>query len=87
MCHSIIDRIPIHQDEIIDLINSQKLGKASGLDCISHQMLKKTARTTSKPLSLLFEKCISEKNLSSFVEEGLYNADIQEGKQESAGKL
>lgn len=43
MCHSIIDRIPIIQDEIIDLINSLKLGKASGLDCISHQMLKKTS--------------------------------------------
>jgi hypothetical protein len=44
ICHSIIDRTLIHWDEIIDMINSLKLGKASVLDCIPHQMLKKYSK-------------------------------------------
>jgi hypothetical protein len=42
------------------LINDLKLGKASGLDSIRHQMLKKTCNTVCVPLSLLFNLSLSK---------------------------
>ena len=46
------------QVEIIDIIKSLKINKASGLDTISHHMLKQTVNSISIPLLLLFQKCL-----------------------------
>jgi hypothetical protein len=48
------------ESEIIDIINSLDLDKASGPDFISHRMLKGVSRTISKPLSILFNRSLQE---------------------------
>ena len=52
--NSKIDIFYINSNQVIDILQTLKLGKASGNDSISHQMLKKTSYTVSVPLSLLF---------------------------------
>ena len=46
------------QDEVIDIIQSLKINKTSGLDTISHHMLKQTVNSISIPVLLLFQKCL-----------------------------
>ena len=44
----------ISENEITDILDNLKLGKASGPDLISHNMLKGTSKTICRPLQLLF---------------------------------
>ena len=44
------------QGKIIDIIQSLKINKASGLDTISHHMLKQTVNSISIPLLIIFKK-------------------------------
>ena len=53
-----ITNFNISQDEVVDVLNSLKLNKATGLDAISHQMLKNTANSVSLPLSILFNMAL-----------------------------
>jgi uncharacterized protein (UPF0261 family) len=46
--------------KVVDILQMLKLGKASGLDSISHQMLKKTCNTVCVRLSLLFNLSLSK---------------------------
>ena len=55
-----IESIILEQQEIEDVISSLKLNKASGIDEISHQMLKGTKNAISKPLKVLFNKCLAK---------------------------
>ena len=48
----------ISEDDIIDIIKSLNINKASGLDEISHHMLKNTVQTVYKPLHILFTKSL-----------------------------
>jgi len=45
----------IKEEEIIDVLKCLKLGKASGVDTISHHMLKNTCNSVCKSLKLLFD--------------------------------
>ena len=60
-----IENIDITESEIIDIIGSLKLNKASGMDDISHKMLKNTVRSVSKPLLVLFNKILDSSNYPS----------------------
>ena len=55
--HEITD-FEITQENIKDIMKSLKINKASGIDSISHHILKNTVNTISIPLLLLFNKCI-----------------------------
>ncbi|XP_053398508.1 uncharacterized protein LOC128556837 [Mercenaria mercenaria] len=46
--------LEVSSDEICDVLKNLKLGKASGKDTISHQMLRGTKFTVCKPLKILF---------------------------------
>ena len=50
----------ITPSKVVDILQMLKLGKASGLDSISHQMLKKTCNTVCVRLSLLFNLSLSK---------------------------
>ena len=52
--HSKFDNLSVSETEIADILGILKLGKASGPDGISHQMLKMTKDEICKPLSILF---------------------------------
>ena len=52
-----INDINILVSEIVDILSSLKVNKASGPDGISHRMLKNTCKTIAIPLS----QCISER--------------------------
>ena len=57
-----LENLEVTSDEVYDIIKILKLGKACGADSISHNMLKGTAQTVCKPLSLLFNmSLISQK--------------------------
>ena len=58
-----IDEITVA--EIKDILDSLKLGKASGNDGISHHMLKFSSRTVSYPLSIIFNKSIRTQKFPS----------------------
>ena len=47
--------------EVSDILKNLKLGKASGCDLISHQMLRYTADTVNKPLCTLFNLSLQSK--------------------------
>lgn len=50
--------IIVSEQDVKDILKSLQVGKASGEDSISHQMLKNTADTISKPLAYLFNYCL-----------------------------
>ena len=60
---SFIDNIDINTNDIIDVIKSLKTNKASGIDEISHIMLRNTAESVCHPLLLLFQRSL---NTSTF---------------------
>ena len=60
---SFIDNIDINTNDIIDEIKSLKTNKASGIDEISHIMLRNTAESVCHPLLLLFQRSL---NTSTF---------------------
>ena len=49
-----LDVDDINDDDVKDILNSLKIGKASGGDFISHQMLKNTADTVYLALKYIF---------------------------------
>ena len=53
-----IDTINIAESDIVDVIKTLNTNKASGLDEISHHMLKNTVQTVIKPLITLFNMCL-----------------------------
>ena len=56
-----LDFFQITPSKVLDILQILKLGKASGLDSICHQMLKKTCNTVCVvPLSLLFNLSLSK---------------------------
>ena len=59
-CVSILSDIVITVNDVFDVLSTLDIGKAVGPDKISHRMLKATARTISSPLSLLFNRSLSE---------------------------
>ena len=63
-CHETIDSIAIEESEVIDIIFILPVNKAVGPDCISHKMLKSTMYSICKPLCLLFNRSLYEKNIS-----------------------
>ena len=58
--HKTLDTFRITPNQVRDILQILKLGKASGPDYISHQMLKKTCDTVCVPLSLLFNLSFSK---------------------------
>ena len=52
------DTCVISENEVSDVLGILKLGKASGPDTISHQMLKYTKGTVCRPLTLLFNSSL-----------------------------
>ncbi len=55
-----IDNIIASEKEISDIIVKLNIHKASGPDEISHRMLKETAHTICRPLSLLFNRSLHD---------------------------
>ncbi|CAC5377480.1 unnamed protein product [Mytilus coruscus] len=55
----------ITEDEIKDVLKSLKMSKASGENCISHQMLKYTAYSMCLPLSYIFDCSMRTSNFAS----------------------
>ena len=53
-----INNIQIRSEDIVDIIKTLKTNKASGMDKISHIMLKNTINTVCIPLLLLFNKSL-----------------------------
>ena len=49
-----LSNIIITEQDVKDILQILKIGKAIGDDCISHQMLRATAQTICKPLTILF---------------------------------
>ena len=62
--------IVIEESEVVDIKSVLPINKAIGPDCISHKMLKSTMHTVCKPLQLLFNRSLSEKNISRLLEIG-----------------
>ena len=56
----ILNSISITENEVQDIIKTLDINKACGSDSISHRMLKNTCLSISKPLSILFNRSISE---------------------------
>ena len=54
----ILHDINIDIEAVLDILKILKIGKASGADKISHQMLKYTANSVARPLMILFNKCL-----------------------------
>lgn len=59
---SSLSSITINTSEIIDVLSSLKLNKASGPDGISHRMLKYTSKTIAVPLCKLFNISLCSKS-------------------------
>ena len=57
--HNSIESINVNETEIVDIIKTLNTNKASGLDEISHHMLKNTAQSVCKPLAILFNMSLS----------------------------
>ena len=55
-----LDIFQISPSDVRDILQILKLGKASGIDSISHQMLKNTSNTVCVPLALLFNISLSK---------------------------
>jgi hypothetical protein len=61
LCSNSLCNITINEQEIIDIISILPVNKAVGPDLISHKMLKSTISTVAKPLTMLFNRSLSEK--------------------------
>ena len=59
-CNTILDRIEIVEQDIIDIISVLPVNKAIGPDSISHKMLKATIHTVSIPLCVLFNRSLKD---------------------------
>ena len=55
--------ITIDEQEVLDIISVLPMNKAIGPDCISHKVLKSII---VKPLTMLFNRSLSEKVFPSF---------------------
>ena len=66
LCNNNLSNIIIEEQEISDIITILPVNKAIGPDCISHKMLKSTKSTIVKPLTLLFNRSLSENMFPSF---------------------
>ena len=66
MCNDTLCNITIDEQEVLDIISVLPVNKAIGPDCISHKMLKSTISTIVKPLTMLFNRSLSEKVFPSF---------------------
>lgn len=55
-----ISHIEFTENDIIDILTSLKSNKAIGIDYISHNMLKYTASTISRPLNMLFKMSLEK---------------------------
>ena len=66
LCNSNLSNIIIEEQEKSDIITILPVNKAIGPDCISHKMLKSTKSTIVKPLTLLFNRSLSENMFPSF---------------------
>ena len=53
-----LTHLNIREEDVKDILKSLKIGKASGDDSISHQMLRGTADTVCKPLLIIFKKSL-----------------------------
>ena len=68
MCNDTLCNITIDEQEVLDTISVLPVNKAIGPDCISHKMLKSTISTIVKPLTMLFNRSLSENVFPSFLE-------------------
>ncbi|MCG7878110.1 MAG: hypothetical protein N0C90_17515, partial [Candidatus Thiodiazotropha endolucinida] len=59
---STLDTITISESEVKDILSTLNVNKASGPDLISHKMLKYVSNAVSKPLTILFNRSLSEKH-------------------------
>lgn len=62
---SVFDSLVISQNDVVDVLKNLKIGKASGCDRISHQMLKYTAESVCKPLTTLFNMSLQSNEFPS----------------------
>jgi hypothetical protein len=60
LCSDCLDKITIEEQEVTDIITILPANKAVGPYCISHKMLKSTKATIVKPLTMLFNRSLSE---------------------------
>ena len=57
--------LQLTHSEVHDILRNLKLGKASGSDLVSHQLLKYTSDATCRPLSVLFNLSLKENKFPS----------------------
>ena len=76
-----IDLFQITPGKVLHILQVLKLGKASDLDSISHQMLKKTCNNICVPLSLLFILSLSKSEFLKAVGNRICYATLQKGRQ------
>ena len=55
-----LDQIVIHEQEVIDMLETLNVYKASGPDGISNKMLKSVAMAIAKPLTILYNRLLEE---------------------------
>ena len=60
LCNDSLDNIVVEEQEVSDIITILPVNKAVGPDSISHKMLKSTKKTIAKPLTMLFNRSLSE---------------------------
>ena len=60
-----LSNVSITEQDVRDILQTLKIGKASGDDSISHQMLKCTSETVSKPLTILFNYSLEHEKFPS----------------------
>ena len=65
LCNNNLSNIIIEEQEISDIITILPVNKAIVPDCFSHKMLKPTESTIVKPLTLSFNRSLSEKMFPS----------------------
>ena len=66
MCNDTLCNITIDEQEVLDIISVLPVNKAIGPDCIYHKMLESNIFTIVKPLTMLFNRSLSEKVFPSF---------------------
>ncbi|KAK3087639.1 hypothetical protein FSP39_008683 [Pinctada imbricata] len=66
-----LSNISISESDIIDILKTLKLGKANGIDEISHHMLKFTINSVVNPLKLLFNMSLSSHKFPSLWKKAL----------------
>ena len=55
-----LDQIVIHEQEVVDMLETLNVYKASGPDGISNKMLKSIAMAIAKPLTTLYNRLLEE---------------------------